>query len=166
MSRRSFFVRSVHSNPMTLLRNRGFTMTELVAVLIIVAVLSVSAAGVFGRLGFDTASFADQARSQLAYAQKVAVAARRTVTVTVAANAIALTMCADAACASTLPVPSPQGETSFIRTAPSGVTINPDVTFTFRPLGDTNLPSNLALSVTGDGPRTITIEATTGYVHE
>ena len=81
-------------------------------------------------------------------------------------NAIALTMCADSTCASTVPVPSPQGESNFVRTAPSGVTVGPDTTFTFRPLGDTNLASKLALSVTGDGTRTITIEATTGYVHE
>ncbi|MFM9885140.1 MAG: Tfp pilus assembly protein FimT/FimU [Burkholderiales bacterium] len=151
---------------MTPVRNRGFTMTELVAVLIIVAVLSVSAASMFGRRGFDTASFADQARVQLAYAQKVAIAARRTVTVTVAANSIALTMCADAACASSIPVPSPQGEPSFVRAAPTGVTVGPDSTFTFRALGDTNLASNLVLSVNGDGLRTITVEATTGYVHE
>ncbi len=151
---------------MTPFRNRGFTMTELVAVLIIVAVLSVSAASMFGRRGFDTASFADQTRLQLAYAQKVAIAARRTVTVTVLANAIALTMCADAPCAITIPVPSPQGEPSFFRTTPAGVTVGPDSTFAFRPLGDTNLASNLVLSVIGDGTRTITIEATTGYVHE
>ena len=103
---------------MTPFRNRGFTMTELVAVLIIVAILAVSAASVIGRRGFDTASFADQARVQIAYAQKVAVAARRSVTVTVAANAISLTMCADATCATTVPVPSPQGEPTFVRTAP------------------------------------------------
>ena len=151
---------------MTPFRNRGFTMTELVAVLIIVAILAVSAASVIGRRGFDTASFADQARVQIAYAQKVAVAARRSVTVTVAANAISLTMCADATCATTVPVPSPQGEPTFVRTAPTGVTVGPDTAFTFRPLGDTNLASTLMLSVNGDGARTITIEATTGYVHE
>jgi prepilin-type N-terminal cleavage/methylation domain-containing protein len=151
---------------MTLHRNRGFTLTELVAVLVIVAVLAVSVTSLFSRRDFDTASFADQARIQLAYAQKVAVAARRTVTVTVLANTISLDMCPDAACGTPVPVPSPQGEASFVRTAPAGVTIGPDATFTFRPLGDTDLPGNLTLIVTGDGTRTITVEATTGYVHE
>jgi prepilin-type N-terminal cleavage/methylation domain-containing protein len=150
---------------MTIHRNRGFTLTELVAVLVIVAVLAVSATSMFSRRGFDTASFADQARIQLAYAQKVAVAARRTVTVTVAGNTISLAMCADGACGSTVPVPSPQGEPTFVRTAPSGVTIGPDTAFTFRPLGDTSLASNLVLTVSGDGTRTITIQATTGYVN-
>jgi len=151
---------------MTKYRNRGFTLTELVAVLVIVAVLAVFASGVFNRRAFDTASFADQARIQLAYAQKVAIAARRNVTVTVAGNAITLTMCADAACGTSVPVPSPQGEPTFVRAAPSGVTVAPATTFTFSPLGDTNLASNLTLTVTGDGIRTITVESTTGYVHE
>jgi MSHA pilin protein MshC len=150
---------------MTKHRNRGFTLTELVAVLVIVAVLAVSATSVFSRRGFDTASFADQARIQLAYAQKVAVAARRTVTVTVAGNIISLAMCADAACGSTVDVPSPQGEPTFVRSAPSGVTISPDTAFTFRPLGDTSLAGKLELTVSGDGTRTITVEATTGYVY-
>ncbi len=145
-------------------RQRGFSMTELVAVMLIAGILAVSATSVFGRRGFDAAAYADQVRAQLAYAQKVAIAARRTVTVTIAGNAVALTMCADAACGSTITVPSPQGESSFVRTAPSGVTIGPDRAFTFSALGDTSLASNLVLAITGDAVRNLTIEAGTGYV--
>ena len=56
-------------------RARGFTLTELVAVMLIVAILAVTATSVFDRRTFDTAAFADQTFAQLAYAQKVAVAA-------------------------------------------------------------------------------------------
>lgn len=145
-------------------RIRGFTLTELVAVMLIAAILAVSASSVFGRRGFDAAAYGDQVRAQLAYAQKVAIAARRGVTVTIAGNAVALTMCADAACASTVPVPSPQGEASFVRTAPAGITIGPNSTFTFSALGDTSLGTNLVVAITGDAVRNLTVEAATGYV--
>jgi len=140
-------------------------MMELLAVLVIVAILSISVSGMIGRAAFDTAAFADQVRAQLAYAQKVAIATRRTVTVTIGGNTVSLAMCVDAACASTTPVPSPQGDATFTRTAPAGVTIAPDTSFAFNPLGDTSLASSLALSVTGDMTRVITVEATTGHVH-
>src|ERR1051325_9955736 len=84
-------------------RARGFTLTELVAVMLIVAILAVTATSVFDRRTFDTAAFADQTFAQLAYAQKVAVAARRNVTVSVSGNTISLAMCTDAACTSTVP---------------------------------------------------------------
>lgn len=145
-------------------RDRGFTLTELVAVMLIAAILAVSASSVFGRRGFDAAAYGDQVRAQLAYAQKVAVAARRSVTVTIAGNAVALTMCADAGCASTVPVPSPQGEASFVRAAPAGVTVGPNSTFTFNALGDTSLGANLVVAITGDAVRNLTVEAATGYV--
>lgn len=153
-----------HGRGFTPRHERGFTMTELIAVMLIAGILAVSATSVFGRRGFDAAAYTDQVRAQIAYAQKVAIAARRTVTVTIAGNAVALTMCADAACASSVPVPSPQGEASFVRSAPSGVTVGPDRTFTFSALGDTNLGSNLVLAVAGDAVRNLTIEASTGYV--
>jgi len=72
-------------------------------------------------------------------------------------------MCADAGCGSTVPVPSPQGESSFVRNAPSGVTITPATTFTFDALGST--PAAQTLTITGKDVKTLTVEAVTGYVH-
>jgi prepilin-type N-terminal cleavage/methylation domain-containing protein len=147
-------------------RARGFTMTELVAVMLIVAILAVTATSVFDRRTFDTAAFADQAFAQLAYAQKVAIAARRTTTVSVSGNTISLAMCIDAACTSSVPVPSPQGEASFSRTAPAGVTVaSTNATFGFTALGGLNVGSNVTLTVTGDFVRNLTVESVTGYVH-
>src|SRR3954471_15305915 len=129
-------------------RGRGFTMTELVAVMLIMAILAVTATSVFDRRTFDTAAFADQTFAQLSYAQKVAVAARRTVTVSVSGNTISLAMCTDAACTSSVPVPSPQGEASFSRTAPSGVTVaSTSGSFGFTALGGLNVGSNVTLTV-------------------
>ena len=143
---------------------RGFTMMELVAVMIIMGILAVSAASFFNRKEFDAAGFANEVRAQLAYGQKVAVAARRTVTATVAGNTVGLTMCTDFACTGNVAVASPQGESSFTRTAPPNVTISPDTTFVFNAQGAPSTGS--ALTVNGGGTsRIITIEAGTGYVH-
>jgi len=145
--------------------SRGFTLTELIAVLVIAAILAVTAFALLNPREFDAGRFADEALVQLEYAQKVAVAARRTVTVSVAGNTVSLTMCADAGCGSTVPVPSPTGEASYVRSAPSGVTIAPAAMFSFNALGGTDLASNLTLTITGTIVRTVTVEAITGYVH-
>lgn len=143
---------------------RGFTLPELVAVMVIAAILAIGATAMFDRRSFDAAGFADEVRAQLAYGQKVAIAARRSVTAAVAGNTVALTMCADAACGSTVPVASPQGESTYSRSAPAGVSIGPDATFSFNALGAPN--AGAALTVSGGGvSRVITVEAGTGYVH-
>ena len=139
-------------------------MMELVAVLVIAAILAVSATTMFDRRTFDAAGFADEVRAQIAYGQKVAVASRRTVTATIAGNTVNLTMCADFACTGNVAVASPQGEASFTRTAPPNVTISPDTTFVFNAQGAPS--TGAALTVSGGGTnRTITVEAGTGYVH-
>jgi MSHA pilin protein MshC len=143
---------------------RGFTLPELVAVMLIAAVLAIGATSLFDRRSFDAAGFADEVRAQLAYGQKVAVAARRSVTATVASNTVALTMCADAACGSTVALASPKGESTYTRAAPSGVSVGPDATFSFDALGAPS--TGVALTVSGGGTsRVITVEAGTGYVH-
>ena len=139
-------------------------MAELVAVLVIAAILAVATTSAFDRRGFDTAGFADEVRAQLAYGQKAAVAARRTVTATIAGNTVNLTMCTDFACTGNVAVASPQGESSFTRTAPSNVTIGPDTTFVFNAQGAPSTGSALTVSG-GVTSRIITIEAGTGYVH-
>ena len=148
----------------TMHHKRGFTMMELVAAMAIAAILAVFAMSVFDRRSFHAAGFADEVRAQLAYGQKVAVAARRTVTATIAGNTVGLTMCTDFACTGNVAVASPQGESSFTRTAPSNVTISPDTTFVFNAQGAPS--TGAALTVSGGGTnRTITVEAGTGYVH-
>lgn len=143
----------------------GFTLMELVAVMVIMAILAVSATSCFHRVTFDTAGFADEVRAQLAYGQKVAVASRRAVTATVTGNTVSLTTCSNfPTCGATVPVASPQGESSFVRAAPTNVTIGPDVVVTFDPQGAPS--SGAELSVNGGGSvHTINIEAGTGYVH-
>lgn len=142
---------------------RGFTLTELVAVMLIVAILAVVATSVFDRREFDAAGYADDVRAQLAYAQKVAVAARRNVTVSVTGNTVAVQMCADLACTTMVDVASPQGEAPFVRAAPSNVTIGPDTVLTFNAQGAPSASASLV--VNGGVIHIVTVEAGTGYVH-
>lgn len=142
---------------------RGFTMPELVAVMIIAGILAVFATSVFDRNAFDTASFADEVRAQLTYARKAAVAARRPVQVTVMSNTVSLTICSQFdPCGAQIALASPQGEASFVRTAPDNVTISPDASFSFNAEGGAS--AQVALQISGDGIRNVVVHAETGYV--
>jgi len=138
-------------------RTAGFTLTELVVTIIIAGVLAAFAAARIDRQGFDTEGYANQVASTVRYAQKLAVAQRRNVTVTVSGNSISLSYPAPVS----LPVLMPPSTDPYVINAPSGVTIA-NASVTFDALGR---PSAAAtLTVSGDTPRTITIEAETGYV--
>lgn len=142
---------------------RGFTIMELVTVMAVMSILAVSATSCFQRTGFDSAGYANEVRAQLAYAQKIAVAARRSVTVDVGGNAVALAICTDAACSGNTPVIGPKG-TAYVRSAPKDVSIGPNASFSFDAQGAPSTGATFTVSGGGTN-RTITVEAGTGYVH-
>jgi prepilin-type N-terminal cleavage/methylation domain-containing protein len=145
-------------------QQRGFTLMELIAVIAIAAILSVSAAAMFDKRSFDTGRFTQELQASLAYAQKEAVARRRTVTVTVNAGSAAFAVCKSNPCAGSvaLPLPTPDGGSSLA--APTGVVLSPLV-FNFEPSGMVSgLPSPITVTVTGDITNSVFIEGT-GYVH-
>jgi MSHA pilin protein MshC len=139
---------------------RGFTLYELLAIILIVSILAIGAASVINRGLFDTAGFADVAQSAVAFAQKVAVAQRRQVFVDInnlSPNAIQV--CYDAGCAAR--VAAPNGG-NLVQTAPSGVAISA-ATFSFDPLGKPSAAQTI--TVTGSGTKSFVVEAETGLVH-
>jgi len=144
--------------PPTPARAAGFTLTELVVTIVIATVLAAFAVARIDRQGFDTEGYANQVASTVRYAQKLAVAQRRSVTVTVSGNSLSLTYPAPVSAA----VPMPPSSRSYSITAPSGVTLA-GTSFTFDALGKPD--AGATLTVTGDVARTITVEAETGYVH-
>jgi MSHA pilin protein MshC len=147
-------------------RMRGFTLVEMVAVILIAAILATFAAGALDTKAFDTVSFAEEVRSQVSYAQKLAVAARRPVTVEVDDNAISITRCLDFACSGEDNVQSIRGNASLEPKDGSGIVLStsaPGNSFTFDAAGNVNATTTITL--TGDVTRTITIESATGYVH-
>jgi MSHA pilin protein MshC len=159
------------------LGQRGFTLVELVLVLVILGVLSVYA---LPRL-FDTKAvyargFHDETLGYLRFAQKTAIAQRRTVCVTFTSNSVTLAIASAAAtfnCSSPGTLTGPKGTTA----ATVSLTAQRDAAFATAPsnfnfdgLGQPITGAGVAsatqtFSVTDSG-RTITVETATGYIHE
>lgn len=144
--------------------SRGFTMVELVLVLVVAGILAaVAVPRMVGRTGFDTRGFADQLAATVRFAQKLAISQRRDVFVSLTANNA--TLCYDAACAT--PAPGPGGEKPYTVNAPNGVAVaSPVAVLTFDRGGRPNIAAQLAIQVTGSGTHTIRVEQETGYVHD
>lgn len=169
---------------------KGFTIVELIAVIIVVGILAAMAGSrLMDRSPFDAVAFSDQSTALIRYAQKIAVAQNRSVYVRLGAPGIAL--CYTATCNAGERLQAPGGSnssSSATRAAcadpawaceapPAQVTLTPATTFYFDPLGKpfaaSDAPSAtvstfspLTVSVkAGATTRTATVEMETGYVH-
>lgn len=155
---------------------QGFTLVELVMVVVLIGVLAVVAAPrIFNTNDFNARGFHDETLAMLRYAQKTAIAQRRTVCVTFGANTLALAIAAAPAtpnCAAAGTLSGPNGAAPVI-TAKSTVTYAnpayPELRFDGlgQPLAATGvaLAAARTLQVSG-AANTITVEWATGYVHE
>jgi MSHA pilin protein MshC len=148
---------------------RGFTLVELIAVILIGAILSFVAMGKLNNMGeVNAQGFADEVASQLRYAQKTAIAQRTVVYVNVAAATEHVTSCFDSAtpiCAQELVLPT--GDNADI-TGPSSATMTSTVSqFSFNGLGTPSTASVVTLVVTATSsgaPFTVTVQPVSGYV--
>lgn len=149
-------------------RNDGYTIVELVLVIVILAILgTVAGPRFFDNSAFDERAYYDELVSALRYAQKVAIASGCSVRVNVGAASYALAQqvpqaghCDPADLGFPTPVRLSTGEI-MSASAPVGVSTAPAVTLIYSPLGKTNFAANQTLSV---GSRTLTIQAESGLV--
>jgi MSHA pilin protein MshC len=94
-------------------RSGGFTMVELIIVMILIGILgAIGAARFFSRTGFDAAAYAEQSAAMLRYAQKVAVAQSRAVYVQASTQGLRLCYSAASPCAANDRVVTPAGSSS------------------------------------------------------
>lgn len=166
---------------------RGFTMIELVVVIILIGVLSATAMSRMSLLtGYDEVAYRDSLKSTLEYARRTAVASRRVVCATVAGNALTLRIeettpetggsgsCSGSAHNLNLPVPDSHCSGVANGTCPpSGVTLA-DASLGFNGLGQPLSGAGAVLSTlttwtitntkTG-GTTTLNIAANSGYVY-
>lgn len=157
---------------------RGFTLVELVMVIVLVGVLAVFVGPhLFSTGDFYSRGFHDKTLAYLRYAQKTAIAQRRTVCVTFSSNTVNLAIAAAAGtnvCAVILPGPSGAGGAAREAelAGKSGVTFNGTPgAFNFdglgQPISTTTgaLLNTQSIQVVG-ASRGITVEAVTGFVHD
>ncbi|MYN47492.1 prepilin-type N-terminal cleavage/methylation domain-containing protein [Pseudoduganella sp. FT93W] len=171
------------------MRVRGFTMVELVMVIIVLAVLGgMAVPRFFERKGFDAASYTEQLKAMLRYGQKIAISQGRNVYVRVNGSGIVLAYDAFYLIYAIAPAGINDGSASTVSLCgstqnracagvPGGLTLTGGTSFYFDPTGKpflvTNTPptltstfSTLVLSLTGDGStHNVTVAAETGYVY-
>lgn len=138
----------------------GFTMIELVVIIVLIGIVSAMAIPrFFDRSTFDSRGLYDQVVSTLRYAQKAAVAQRRLVCVTFPTNnSVQLNVASvSGAAACDLPLQIPGGTPGW----PSGVSMSGYANFNFSALGSTTT----AVNTITIGSYTISVEQETGYVH-
>lgn len=159
---------------------RGFTLIELIMVMVMLGVLAVFAAPrIFNSGDFYARGFHDETLGLLRYAQKAAIAQRRMVCVKFdklsTPNTLVLTLenpnLAPAAVVCNVNLTGPKGESPAKVSAKSGVTYISGLDFIFNGLGQPVDSTRAALSVNrtiqvSNAANTITVEAGTEYVHE
>jgi MSHA pilin protein MshC len=157
---------------------RGFTLIELIMVIVMLGVLAVFAAPrLFNSSDFYARGFHDETLALLRYAQKTAIAQRRTVCVAFTSSSATLSIATNAAtstCDMPLSGPSqnctagtPVGAKGCI-TARSGVLFSPNPSsLSFDGLGQPSAGQTIQVSTaSGAAGNPIVVEAQTGYVHD
>ncbi len=148
-------------------RRRGFTLPELVMMIVVVGILAVVMAPRFiSWKGFASRGFYDEAQAVVRYAQKTAIAWRRSIFVCVTATDISAIL-PTSTCAAPVLLTHPTSGAPLKSTAPNGVTLSPVGNFSFDGLGRPSAPATITLTstITDDPARQIVVESQTGYVH-
>jgi len=156
-------------------RESGFTIVELVAVMVITGIIAAIAAPRFiGVDAFDARGSYSTLVSALRYAQKTAIAQRTTVctNINTVTNVVTLTFRSSADCslASSGTVIDPATQVAYSKALSSNVSITAPVsTIGFDGLGRPvpNAAATFTVKnavVLSESTRTITVEAETGYV--
>ena len=147
-------------------RQRGFTLVELILVVVLLGILSfVAGARLSDRDQANARGFADQVASTLRFAQKAAIAQRRSVYVNIDTSARRVRACLDAATTCATPLSSPGGGSLDVSGA-SGITLTSGTSqFSFDALGRPSSASSVTLTTSAGGLTfNVIVETESGYV--
>lgn len=143
----------------------GFSLVELIVVLVLIGILATLALPRLDSGSFEDVRFRDGVLSGLRYAQKSAIAARRTVCASFAQNpsqaSFLIAAQGAANCAAGTPLAGPDGGVLVVtaRGAAAFAALPADVVFD---AGGRPLTGAAAITI---GTLAISVEAETGYVH-
>ncbi len=146
----------------------GYTLVELVTVIVILGILATFAVPRFAdHQVFEERGFYEEVVAALRYGQKIAVGSGCPVQINIDASGYALTQqtvlanrCDPGDVSYAVPVLFPDGQAAA-GTTPAGVTLGPVVTYQFDGLGQTDLGSDLTVSI---GSWSLIVQAQSGYV--
>ena len=149
---------------------RGFTMVELIMVIVILGILAaVVGPRFFDRQQFDQRMFYEESLSAVRYAQKLALASGCLTQVSLSPAGYALSYAA--ACGGLVdgsPVANPVGGGDYAQAAPAGVAIDPRLDIVFNSLGclsaSAACPDGAAAQTAGIGGFTFRVHAATGFI--
>ena len=141
---------------------RGFTLTELVVVLILTGVLAAVAAPLLSTTVVDEVRFHSETQAFLRYAQKTAISKRRNVCVAFTVTTVTATISNAFGGGCSTALTGPGGISPYAATARGNATFTAVPTaIIFDASGAPNNPQTLLLS----GSTSIVVEAGSGYVH-
>ncbi len=148
--------------------SRGYTLVELVTVIVILGILAAFAVPRFAdHQVFEERGFYEEVVAALRYGQKIAVGSGCPVQVSIDASGYALAQqtmlanrCDPGDSSYAVPVLLPDGQAAAGST-PAGVTLGPVVTYEFDGLGQTDLGTDLTVSI---GSWSLIVQAQSGYV--
>ena len=160
--------------PVVVSGQRGFTLIELVMVLVLLGILSVVVLPKVGTTtsSYQTAAFAEQVRSALQYGQKMAVSHRRMVCAAITSSSVTLTVASnfgDSACSAAVLTGAASGNSAIATSPGSSIVIAPAGSMYFQPSGQVTTDAtgttvgNFALTV--GGTTAISVQGATGYVN-
>ena len=152
--------------------SKGFTMIELVMVMVLVGILAVAVIPRFAnKSAFDERGFFDQTITMVRYAQKIAIAQHTNVFVNITSNTICLTYTVDIPCtnlAAANHVINPADQAWFTKDATTlkqaGGAFGAATSFSFNALGKPSTATVINVNAVS-ATQTITVERDTGYVH-
>jgi MSHA pilin protein MshC len=142
-------------------RAQGFSLIELVVVMVIAGILAAVAIPRFTDVESRAAWYREQVKAGVRYAQRQAVAHRRCVFVSVTAARVDLFYDNGLCALSATPLRVITTGNPYQLPAPAGVVLSPVGNFSFNGLGRPSFAADLTINV-GGGP--VIVAAETGYV--